>query len=73
MDLAAHYQPSQRAGGDYYDFIRLSDTELGIVLDNCEKHVPSMRDRLVPALHHLFSRVGYPACCPRSRSMKHSP
>ncbi len=34
---------------------------VGIVLDNCEKHLPSMRDRLVPALHHLFSQVGYPA------------
>ena len=35
--------------------------EIGIVLDNCEKHVPAMRDRLIPALHYLFSRVGYPA------------
>lgn len=35
--------------------------QFGVVLDNCEKHVPSMRDRLVPTLHHLFSRVGYPA------------
>jgi hypothetical protein len=34
---------------------------IGIILDNCEKHVPAMRDRLVPALHHVFSRVGYPA------------
>jgi hypothetical protein len=34
---------------------------IGIVLDNCEKHVPAMRDALVPILHHLFSRVGYPA------------
>ena len=35
--------------------------DLGIVLDNCEKHVPAMRDRLIPSLHSLFSRVGYPA------------
>jgi hypothetical protein len=34
---------------------------IGIILDNREKHVPAMRDRLVPALHHVFSRVGYPA------------
>ncbi len=35
--------------------------EIGIVLDNCEKHIPAMRNRLIPALHYLFSRVGYPA------------
>ena len=35
--------------------------DIGIVLDNCEKHVPAMRERLIPALHYLFSRVGYPA------------
>ena len=35
--------------------------DIGIVLDNCEKHVPAMRDRLIPVLHYLFSRVGYPA------------
>ena len=35
--------------------------EVGIVLDSCEKYVPAMRDALVPTLHGLFSRVGYPA------------
>ena len=35
--------------------------EVGIVLDGCEKYVPAMRDALVPTLHGLFSRVGYPA------------
>lgn len=35
--------------------------EIGFVLDNCERHLPAMRDRLMPALHWLFSRVGYPA------------
>jgi hypothetical protein len=34
---------------------------IGIVLDNCEKHVPAMREVLLPPLHHLFTRVGYPA------------
>ena len=29
--------------------------EMGIILDNPEKHVPAMRDGLIPALHHVFS------------------
>jgi hypothetical protein len=36
-------------------------TSIGIVLDNCEKHVSAMREALLPPLHHLFTRVGYPA------------
>src|SRR5262249_43809029 len=36
-------------------------TSIGIVLDNCEKHVPAMREELLPPFHHLFGRVGYPA------------
>jgi hypothetical protein len=39
----------------------LHGDEVGIVLDNCEQHVPAMRDGLVPVLHRLFSKVGYPA------------
>jgi hypothetical protein len=35
--------------------------EIGIILDNCEKHIGAVRDRLTPVLHGLFSRVGYPA------------
>ncbi len=37
------------------------EASIGIVLDNCEKHVPAMREALLPPLHYLFSRVGYPA------------
>lgn len=33
----------------------------GIVVDNCEKHFPHMRDGLVPVLHHLFQTALYPA------------
>lgn len=33
----------------------------GIVIDNCEKHFPQMRDALVPLLHHLFQTASYPA------------
>ncbi len=35
--------------------------EISIVLDGCERHMPGTRERLVPVLHRLFSRVGYPA------------
>lgn len=33
----------------------------GIVVDNCEKHFPPMREALVPVLHHLFQTAFYPA------------
>lgn len=34
---------------------------VGIVVDNCEKFVPAMRDALVPVLHRLFATASYPA------------
>lgn len=38
LQLAAHYQTSQRAGGDYYDFFRLSDTHWGILIADVSGH-----------------------------------
>ena len=38
MDLAAHYQPAQRAGGDYYDFFPLPDDKLGIFIGDVSGH-----------------------------------
>jgi phosphoserine phosphatase RsbU/P len=38
LDLAAHYQPSQRAGGDYYDFFRLPGGKWGIFLADVSGH-----------------------------------
>jgi len=36
--FASHYSPSSRAGGDYYDFIRLTDMHLGILVADVSGH-----------------------------------
>jgi sigma-B regulation protein RsbU (phosphoserine phosphatase) len=38
MQLAAHYQPSKRAGGDYYDFFPLPDGRWGIFIADVSGH-----------------------------------
>jgi sigma-B regulation protein RsbU (phosphoserine phosphatase) len=38
MDLAAHYQPAQRAGGDYYDFFPLPNGSWGIFIADVSGH-----------------------------------
>jgi len=38
LDLAAHYRPSQRAGGDYYDFFPLPDGKWGIFIADVSGH-----------------------------------
>jgi sigma-B regulation protein RsbU (phosphoserine phosphatase) len=38
MDLAAHYQTSHRAGGDYYDFFPLPDGKWGILIADVSGH-----------------------------------
>jgi phosphoserine phosphatase RsbU/P len=38
LDLAAHYQPAQRAGGDYYDFFPLPDGKWGIFIADVSGH-----------------------------------
>jgi sigma-B regulation protein RsbU (phosphoserine phosphatase) len=38
MDLAAFYQPSHRAGGDYYDFFPLPDGKWGILIADVSGH-----------------------------------
>jgi sigma-B regulation protein RsbU (phosphoserine phosphatase) len=38
LDLAAHYQPAQRAGGDYYDFFPLPDNKWGIFIGDVSGH-----------------------------------
>ncbi|HEV8060284.1 MAG TPA: stage II sporulation protein E, partial [Gemmataceae bacterium] len=38
MDLAAHYHPSQRAGGDYYDFFELPEGKWGIFIADVSGH-----------------------------------
>lgn len=38
LDLAAHYQPARRAGGDYYDFFPLPDENWGIFIADVSGH-----------------------------------
>lgn len=38
LDLAAHYQPAQRAGGDYYDFFPLPDGKWGVFIADVSGH-----------------------------------
>ena len=38
LELAAHYQTSRRAGGDYYDFFPLPDGCWGILLADVSGH-----------------------------------
>jgi sigma-B regulation protein RsbU (phosphoserine phosphatase) len=38
LQLAAHYQTSQRAGGDYYDFFELPDGRWGILIADVAGH-----------------------------------
>jgi sigma-B regulation protein RsbU (phosphoserine phosphatase) len=38
LDLAASYQPSRRAGGDYYDFFPLPDGKWGILIADVSGH-----------------------------------
>jgi sigma-B regulation protein RsbU (phosphoserine phosphatase) len=38
LDLAAYYQPSQRAGGDYYDFFPLPEGKWGLFIADVSGH-----------------------------------
>jgi sigma-B regulation protein RsbU (phosphoserine phosphatase) len=38
LSLAAHYQTSRRAGGDYYDFFELPDGQWGILIADVSGH-----------------------------------
>jgi sigma-B regulation protein RsbU (phosphoserine phosphatase) len=38
LELAAHYQPARRAGGDYYDFFPLRDGRWGLIIADVSGH-----------------------------------
>ena len=38
LEIAAHYQTSQRAGGDYYDFFKLPEGRWGILIADVSGH-----------------------------------
>jgi serine phosphatase RsbU (regulator of sigma subunit) len=61
-DVAAYYQPAREVGGDFYDFLELEDSRLGIVVgDVTDKGVPAAlvmattRTMLRAAAQRLFS------------------
>lgn len=42
LEIAAHYQPSARAGGDYYDFFKLPEGKWGLLIaDVCGHGAPA--------------------------------
>ena len=42
VDVAGVWQPARTVGGDYYDFLKLSDTQLGICIgDVAGKGMPA--------------------------------
>lgn len=57
MDLAAHYETSRRAGGDYYDFFQLDNGRWGILIaDVCGHGAPAAV--LMAIAHALAHTIG---------------
>jgi len=56
MDLAAHYQTSSRAGGDYYDFFPLSNGRWGVLIADASGHgTPAA---VIMAITHAIVHAG---------------
>src|SRR5579871_4455981 len=63
MSLAAYYQTSQRAGGDYYDFFPLPDGKWGILIADVSGHgTPAAV--LMAVTHSLAHSIPYPPTPP---------
>ena len=58
--IAAHYETSRRAGGDYYDFFQLPDGRWGFVIADVSGHGPAAA--VVMAMMHAFMRAPQTAC-----------
>lgn len=64
MDLAAHYQTSHRAGGDYYDFFPLSDGKWGILIADVSGHgtAAAVMMAITHSLAHTLPGPPTPPC-----------
>jgi sigma-B regulation protein RsbU (phosphoserine phosphatase) len=63
IEFAAHYQTSQRTGGDYYDLFHLRDNCLGILIADVSGH-GSPAAVLMAILHSLVHTNEEDWCCP---------
>lgn len=60
LNIAARYEPSMIAGGDYYDIIKLDDTHWGIVMADIAGHGASAA--VVMALTQMTVKEFAPGC-----------
>src|SRR6187551_3286053 len=49
FEFFAHYHPAYEVGGDYYDFVRLSDTRFCILTQDSPGHAANELNRLLYA------------------------
>jgi sigma-B regulation protein RsbU (phosphoserine phosphatase) len=69
MDLAAHYQTSRRAGGDYYDFFPLPDGRWGILIADVSGHGPPAA--VLMAVTHSIAHVFAGPPAPPGKFLSH--
>lgn len=63
MELAAHYETSRRAGGDYYDFFKLPNNKWGILIADVSGHgTPAAV--MMAVTHSIAHSFPDPPCCP---------
>ncbi len=63
MNLAAHYQTSKRAGGDYYDFFKLPEGKWGLLIADVSGHgTPAAV--IMAIVHGLAHAFPGPPCPP---------
>jgi len=62
LKLAAHYQTSQRAGGDYYDFFPLKDGRWGILIADVSGHgtPAAVMMAVTHSIAHMFPGASAP-------------
>lgn len=69
LDVAAHYQTAQRAGGDYYDFFPLADGRWGIFIADVSGHgTPAA---VLMAVTHSIAHTGQDAPDPPNKLLSY--